>query len=246
MEMTDPRNRKYVSSTEIAKHVRKVLKERWPETKFSVRTNNYAGGASIDVRWTDGPTEKMVDAVVKQYQSVSHMDITDLVHHKPVMIDGVEVSSGAHYIFAKRLMSAGHLRRAAAIVCADEGIDSDNLTIVESEYSGAYIEPEGIALQRISSNTTSIFGIEYRSDGLTQALAWAVKNYALNLTEQELLEAAYQIEALPLYVKVSKDGDEHEHQHMTRLRADRLNKELRDNGWSEQWVLETAPVGANQ
>ncbi|OZB38145.1 MAG: hypothetical protein B7X48_14310 [Acidiphilium sp. 34-60-192] len=57
----------YFSCAETAKLVRNELKSRFPGVKFSVRSNTYAGGASIDVSWVDGPAAKIVDAVVGQF-----------------------------------------------------------------------------------------------------------------------------------------------------------------------------------
>jgi hypothetical protein len=61
--------REYISVTETAKLVRAALKKAFPGIKFSVVSESYAGGASIDIRWEFGPTTKEVDAVGKQYAS---------------------------------------------------------------------------------------------------------------------------------------------------------------------------------
>jgi len=50
---------------ESAQKVRKVLKAKYPKTKFSVCSKHFAGGSSVDVRWTDGPTEKEVEEATK-------------------------------------------------------------------------------------------------------------------------------------------------------------------------------------
>ncbi len=39
----------YMPTTELAKEVRKILKKVFPDTKFSVRSDIYSGGSSIDV-----------------------------------------------------------------------------------------------------------------------------------------------------------------------------------------------------
>ncbi|WP_338423309.1 LPD29 domain-containing protein, partial [Xylella fastidiosa] len=46
---------KYLTCAETAKLVRKALKESFPDIKFSVKSSNYSGGASIRVSWIDGP-----------------------------------------------------------------------------------------------------------------------------------------------------------------------------------------------
>lgn len=55
---------RYIPVADCAKIVRKALKENFTLEKFSVRSKSFAGGASIDIEWTDGPTSKAVDAVV--------------------------------------------------------------------------------------------------------------------------------------------------------------------------------------
>ena len=55
--------KKYLSCAETAKYVRIALKNYFPGVKFSVRSNIYSGGASIDVSWVFGPTTKEVDTV---------------------------------------------------------------------------------------------------------------------------------------------------------------------------------------
>ena len=67
---TDIRPR-YLSVAETAKLIRPQLKTHFPGIKFSVRSSSYAGGASIDISWTDGPTTKEVDSVVGAYESKS-------------------------------------------------------------------------------------------------------------------------------------------------------------------------------
>jgi len=53
----------YLSCADTAKMIRAALKRSFPGTKFSVKSHVYSGGASIRVRWLDGPTDKMVSGV---------------------------------------------------------------------------------------------------------------------------------------------------------------------------------------
>ena len=72
---------RYLSCAETAKLVRAALAKNFPGVKFSVRSNEYAGGASIDVRWTLGPTAKEVDAIAGQYESASFDGMIDMETH---------------------------------------------------------------------------------------------------------------------------------------------------------------------
>jgi len=101
----------YLSVAETAKLVRAALKTAFPGVKFSVRSHGYAGGASIDVRWTDGPHEADVSAVVKAYEGASFDPMIDLKSYHDAMIwrDGAAmpevVSFGADYVFTHRDLS---------------------------------------------------------------------------------------------------------------------------------------------
>lgn len=70
--------REYLSCAETAKLVRSALKREFPGVKFSVRSDTYAGGASIDVRWTDGPTADQVGAITDQFRGADFDGMIDL------------------------------------------------------------------------------------------------------------------------------------------------------------------------
>jgi len=95
---------------ETAKLVRQVLKADFPGVKFSVRSSSYAGGASIRVGWTDGPTAKQVEQVTNLYRGASFDPMIDLKSvHDSILVgdDGTpeKVHFGADYIFAERDLS---------------------------------------------------------------------------------------------------------------------------------------------
>ena len=57
----------YLSVAETAKLLRGALGRAFPGVKFSVRSSKYAGGASVRVRWTDGPAPQAVGPVAQQF-----------------------------------------------------------------------------------------------------------------------------------------------------------------------------------
>lgn len=69
---------RYISCADTAKLIRAQLKAKFPGVKFSVKSHVYAGGASINVKWTDGPTSALVDAVVKPYASSGFDGMIDM------------------------------------------------------------------------------------------------------------------------------------------------------------------------
>lgn len=69
---------RYVSCADTAKLVRAALKRSFPGVKFGVRSHVYAGGASIDVSWMDGPTGAMVEAVAGAFAGARFDGMIDM------------------------------------------------------------------------------------------------------------------------------------------------------------------------
>jgi hypothetical protein len=108
MSATD---RNYLSCAETAKLIRKALKADFPGVRFSVRSHTYAGGASIDVSWEDGPTEWAVrDKTLWLYSGATFDGMTDMKSYHDSMVmtdDGPKVVHfGADFVFANRHISA--------------------------------------------------------------------------------------------------------------------------------------------
>lgn len=93
---------KYISLNDTNKLIRKALKEAFPGVKFSVRGKSYSGGASTDIRWTNGPTQDQVDPIAQQFRGAyfdGMIDMQSSVYHE---VDGEQVRYGADYIFCQR------------------------------------------------------------------------------------------------------------------------------------------------
>ncbi len=73
--------KRYLSCAETAKLLRQALKREFPGHRFSVRSHAYAGGASIDVSWTDGPTEAEVNAIAQNFAGGGFDGSIDLAYH---------------------------------------------------------------------------------------------------------------------------------------------------------------------
>lgn len=101
----------YLSCAGTAKLLRQGLKRTFPGVKFSVRSDVYAGGASIDVSWTDGPTEKAVKALADQFAGADFDAMQDLkTYRAPELVPdpeyGVrEIHFGADFVFCARAVS---------------------------------------------------------------------------------------------------------------------------------------------
>jgi hypothetical protein len=62
------RTREMSNQAKAAAMIRKHLKAAYPNTKFSVRSDSFAGGDSVDISWTDGPTTEQVEQFSRQFQ----------------------------------------------------------------------------------------------------------------------------------------------------------------------------------
>jgi hypothetical protein len=60
-----------------AKLIKNILKKQYPTVKFSVRSDNFAGGNSVDVDWTDGIPAKELDSFLRQFEYGSFDGMTD-------------------------------------------------------------------------------------------------------------------------------------------------------------------------
>jgi conjugative element/phage-associated large polyvalent protein len=109
-ESVTPNTKRHLSTAETAALVRKAIKSAHPGVKFGVRSKTYAGGASIDVSWTDGPTVAQVEATAKLYQGASFDGMTDSRQYHDSLLstdDGAElVSYGADFVSCHRHLSA--------------------------------------------------------------------------------------------------------------------------------------------
>jgi len=98
-------NFKKYSVTETAKIVRKYLKGKFPETKFSVKSNKYSQGASISISWTDGETEKEIESVCDRFSSRLPSDVSDYSGTAKDVWEDQKVIWGSHSIHYTRSYS---------------------------------------------------------------------------------------------------------------------------------------------
>ena len=96
---------KYMDVTAVAKLVRRSLKEAFPDVKFSVRSKSYSGGSSIRVRWTDGPSEPEVKAVVERFEGGYVDGMTDYKGGYVHELNGERVDFLCDFIFTERKFS---------------------------------------------------------------------------------------------------------------------------------------------
>jgi hypothetical protein len=129
-------NRQYLSCAETAKMVRAALKESFPGVKFSVKSSVYSGGASINIRYTDGPTYDQVKAVAGMFEGSYFDGMTDYKGSNYGSLDGNEVRFGADFIFINRDFSVAVLESAVKAACEYYGYAMPAIT---NGVYGAYI-----------------------------------------------------------------------------------------------------------
>lgn len=110
--------RDYLSCAQTAKLVRQALKEAFPGVKFSVQSSTYSGGASITVRWVDGPAAKVVELITKRFEGAYFDGMIDYKGSNYSLLDGKPVRFMADFIFATRSHSDAQIARAIAFLQA--------------------------------------------------------------------------------------------------------------------------------
>jgi hypothetical protein len=92
-------------------NIRAILKSNYPGHVFSVKTSSFSGGDSCDVNWTDGPTDKEVNALILRFKAGSFDGMTDMynycsdVWHK--LFGDVKYLSAGRQITPQRYIDAG-------------------------------------------------------------------------------------------------------------------------------------------
>lgn len=68
----------YSSAKHAAANIRIELKRAFPGVKFSVRSERFSGGDSVDVSWTLGPKDEAVQDITAKYQEGSFNGMEDI------------------------------------------------------------------------------------------------------------------------------------------------------------------------
>lgn len=89
-----------------AVNIRLELKKHFPGCKFSVRARSYT---AVDISWTDGPTDKMVNAIVAKFQHGHFDGMVDCYEYKHD--EFTETYGSCNYVFTSRDFSAAHFHR---------------------------------------------------------------------------------------------------------------------------------------
>lgn len=91
----------YASAALGSKNLKRELARAFPGFKFSVTSDTYSGGCSIDVAWTLGPAEKEVEAIAKKYQQGWFNGMEDLYEYDHEN-QWPDIYGGAKHVFCNR------------------------------------------------------------------------------------------------------------------------------------------------
>ena len=121
---------KYLTCAETAKLVRMALKKHFPSVKFSVKSHVYAGGASIDVKYTDGCPVEEVEEIAKRFAGATFDGMTDCkdYHTSQIVNDRwkiEEVYCGADFVVVRRVLSYESKNKVIAAIEKRWGIIFD-------------------------------------------------------------------------------------------------------------------------
>jgi hypothetical protein len=138
---------KYLTCAESAKEIRKALKFHFPGVKFSVRSSEYSMGASVSVRWTDGPTVDAVERVTQRFEGKSFNGSDDsTIYLRSTEVDEngkvLEVSHGSDYVDCHRSFSTAFYTDVARIVCAVYDVEMPEIVPAE-KHGSAYAKHDG-------------------------------------------------------------------------------------------------------
>lgn len=121
-------------SAQCAKLIRAELKLAFPGVKFSVRSQQFAGGDSVDIGYQNGPTYDAVNAIVKKYQDGDFDGMIDLYEYRP----NPQNLPRAKYVMVQRDIT-NDIREATKIKIAKEyGIPDINDEQLWRKYTGAW------------------------------------------------------------------------------------------------------------
>lgn len=113
-------------SKETAKEIRKVLKENYPQTKFSVRTQHHT---TVRISWQDGPSPKQIEKLTNKFLAGYFDGMQDMY---------IYTGNGAKFIFTEREVSPSNAKIIFDTFSTYKNIDQIKFEIKVSSYSGEY------------------------------------------------------------------------------------------------------------
>src|SRR6185312_1000979 len=103
-----------------AKNIKKELARAFPGVKFTVKSDSFSGGDSIDIGWELGPTTKEVEAITGKYQE-GHFNGMEDIYETDRSNQWPDIYGGAKYVSENR-HDGEAVNVIAAALCARWGL----------------------------------------------------------------------------------------------------------------------------
>lgn len=127
----------------VAKNVRADLKKHFKGIKFSVKSDYN----SVNISWTDGPTDGEVSALVKKYQHGASFSVDDSYTYSPTVFN--DLFGGVQFVFTSRVKS-DELRELAKNMVEHKfkvTVTGDN-QLIDGEYASCLVHRESCQLSQ--------------------------------------------------------------------------------------------------
>jgi hypothetical protein len=165
-----------------AKNMRIELARAFHGVKFSVKSRRFSMGDAIDVKWTDGPNGRQVDAIINKYQCGTFDAMTDCAGS--VSSAWMDAFGDARFVHGTRENSDKAIASAVRTVVAKYG-DAKGLASVEAFRSGSLWSagPDGLPAHGVWSLQDLIYQV-------ASARTWAISKAPKAVAMVEETEAA--------------------------------------------------------
>ncbi len=166
---------RWLDAPQIAWLVRTALKEAFPGAKFSVTSDRYSMGSSVRVSWTNGPSTRLVAALVRRFEGKGFDGQTDSEFSRKLTLDGQPCRFGSWISCSRTLCPVWQARadRIAAVTgTTQHGKLSDRMAARPSRTADRVAEvvttqvvrPESpVRLQPFSVEVRDRYGYSYVS-----------------------------------------------------------------------------------
>lgn len=124
-----PRQTMTTESAKTAKLIREILKREYPDVKFSVTSDNFANGDSVDISWVDGMPSKDIDSFARQFEYGSFDGMTDCYNY-----DNKREHPQAKYVHAKRGISTEKTAIIQEQLASLMGIENSPDAVIPNDY----------------------------------------------------------------------------------------------------------------
>ncbi|MEA5505955.1 LPD29 domain-containing protein [Halotia wernerae UHCC 0503] len=199
-----------IETKEIAKEVRKELKQLYPKIKFSVRSDFN----TIRIEYTDGVTADDVEAVAKKYSGRSGWDSNycDYTTNSPVVFRGEMVYTSLVYVFVTRNFSPSFLQEVVDYVKATYA-NHESIAVQVRKDDTAYLDSNDWEVlckyREVAHRCTDLLSIaiqeKLRKSGEEEYQDWKQQvDIATALLEEELQQEGQAV----TFHSLSKNSDE--------------------------------------